>query len=562
MNNKAIPPNKLLDLVRENFDKVNLKVNLLLECSIKDFVILNDAFQNQFTTLESYSNSTNKYTDLLSESFDYEQISKMFQESLNSVKQSKVLLNKEAQSIKNLVEEHQFAGFSITNLKQDLGTLGLLFTNLKFEPELKFDYQSIKTCYKNIEICLNKHATTFKESINTMSGLYEQIDENLTNLIDKNTVDLESSFALITSLIAVKAGSEQQKEIIKEITEEKKSCTSEIITKLQFQDILRQKIEHIQSAHELITQKLFEEHKPENTLTSKQLSQIRDISSLQSAQLIHANTEYQTAVETILKRFSSLTKIASKFHSIWNHYCNTELNKLSDITTDLTANENILTKNSDDLINLNSQFLKLEKKIALSFNELSNKSSNNICDCTELNELENYFKSVTSISDNNKSFSPAEQFLLELNKFKNGYNKLIKHIEKLDRNRNNIHTSLAEKTVEIANINKKLHIELLSLINKLERFKEIKNPDFDKLNNNFGIDNVSYYKTFEKEVKEIIELHDSIISKIEVDKINPNEDNLSELRELYTMQSERNVHDNITHHNEETEDDENDVEFF
>ncbi len=562
MNNKAIPPNKLMDLVQSNFDKVNLKVNLLLECSIKDFVILNESFQNQFKTLESLSHSTNKYLDLLDKTLKDEEILSEFKRAITAIIQTKNTLDKETQAIKNLIEEYQFAGFNITNLKQDLGTLELLFTNLKFDPDLKFDYQAIKTCYKNIEVCLNKHATTFKESINAMSGLYEQIDYKLTTLIDKNAFDIETTFKLITSLFSLKTGSNKQVEIISEITEEKKSGTSEIITKLQFQDILRQKIEHIQSAHELITNKLFEEHDEATDLTSKQLSQIRDISSLQSAQLIHANTEYQTAVETILKRFSSLTKIANKFHSIWNHYCKIEINKLTEGIKHTKDKDNILLKNSEDLISLNSQFLKLEESITSSFAELSKKSNHHTCDGSDLKELENFFNPITCSSENSKSFTPVEQFFLELDKFKTDYDKLLKHIEQLNKNRNNIHTSFAEKTIEISNINNDLHNELLSLINKLELFNNIKSPDFDKLNTNFGIDKVSYYKTFEKEVKEIIDLHDSIISKIEIDKINPEEDNLSELRELYTMQSERNVHNNLTHQNKETEDDEDDVEFF
>ena len=98
-----------------------------------------------------------------------------------------------------------------------------------------------------------------------------------------------------------------------------------IITNLQYQDIIQQKIAHIQQTHRILSIKsmisAMREMKKQiikNVLVGS--VQIRDIAGLQAAQLIHANKEYQKAIEFISDRFlevgNEMTGISNLCHQL------------------------------------------------------------------------------------------------------------------------------------------------------------------------------------------------------------------------------------------------------
>ncbi len=69
---------------------------------------------------------------------------------------------------------------------------------------------------------------------------------------------------------------------------------------MQYQDIINQKINHIQKTHNNLykeTDRIFKLPKTFFNEKAKFFIQIRDIAGLQTVQLIHIDKEYKTAVE-------------------------------------------------------------------------------------------------------------------------------------------------------------------------------------------------------------------------------------------------------------------------
>jgi uncharacterized membrane protein len=63
---------------------------------------------------------------------------------------------------------------------------------------------------------------------------------------------------------------------------------------------------------------------------------------LQSAQLIHANQEYQKAVENILQRISTLKEVATSYKYIFNQVVKPEQKKFKYIVSTLNEELNLL----------------------------------------------------------------------------------------------------------------------------------------------------------------------------------------------------------------------------
>jgi len=165
--------------------------------------------------------------------------------------------------------------------------------------------------------------------------------------------------------------------LIKEKTTECSSCFAQIITNLQYQDIINQRVEHIQSSHqELIDDLELLERDFEHThihIKAKSFMRFRDITGLQTAQLIHTNKLYRLAIENIIQGFKDVTRILELLKKIYE--------KMDVISPNSKINNEISSKISE--LNQNSEldflnyvfFNNTCEAIIEGINEINNKTN-------------------------------------------------------------------------------------------------------------------------------------------------------------------------------------------
>ena len=557
---------KILEEAIIIFDEVNGKIDGLIDCSVKDFEILNTNFKSLFYNLQKLSESTAKVIHFI-EVIDNEETEKLFKK-YNSEKNENLLksLATNISALKKTDKNINYFLLILSNIKQDTSTTKLLVTNLKFDPIISADYTRLNDVLKNISktICENEEnliqiRTAVNDTIKfAEQGIYHNT-EVLTEYINKST---ES----INYIQKLGLEAKNHKPHLEELENKKASSTSEIITNLQFQDILRQQIEHIQTSHKEITTNLKSSHKEGEPLSDEELYKIRDINTLQSAQLIHANREYQNAVEIILHKINELTSIYNQYNSFWNQFCKPEGVKLQSLQPTF----------SELLTNLNSQFFSISlvfEKLNGYLNEINNNylslinpTNINIDIAKEIKTVQEIISSVDIPNSEKKEFTPISQINNELKKIHDSYLKLSNTYKDASKSIGNEKLFVVSHGDEIKSVK-----ESIKTIEKMNELFQDNTGSFNlhlqlQKTTNFSIEQVSYYKTFEKEIQEIIYLLDNLLANINLTRTDVDQDQLEHVKKLYTMESEREIHKIVTGNKHKDKDkkegDDSEVEFF
>lgn len=554
----------------EIFENVNSKISELIDCSVKDFEILNKNFKNYYSSLETISEASISFINFLIELKDDQEFNQLkTQSELSALKLNENISNF-LSSLKKLDEKLNYYLLILNNLNQDLSTIRLLFTNLKFEPLIETDNSIANKTINDIAKCLSLFESKILELRQVLHNTIKFTDEGFINALDLFTEQFESIKDSYNHISNLNKAANKHLTTLNKLEEKRKTSTSEIITNLQFQDILRQKIEHVQEAHYEITEDLRKAHKKNNALEPEELFKIRDITTLQSAQLIHSNQEYQSAVETILNKINELNTFLNKYQSTWNHFCKPERSKLQSIKSRLSEQLALLNTQCFSLTNIVEKFDSNLEILTVQINDLYNyleEGELKLCSFTELLEL---FNKLEEKYSGKEKFNAIKQLKSELNKFETEFGKLNKKLKKFNQE------FTQEKLRPIEGYKNEVRIiKVFSdknsqyFTNHLsEKINELFNtPVKIEPANSFNIKEVSYYNVFEKEISKIISLLDNLLLKINVNKTDIDLETLEHLRINYTMDSERKVHDLITQHKrkkpeEQTEEDENDVEFF
>lgn len=556
--------NKIVAESIEIFEDVNQKISGLIDCSVKDFDLLNSNFKNYYSNLQVISGASNDFLAFLSSISS----TSIFQGLKNQVETTSLSIydkvNNYLIELKNSNKKINYLILSLNNLTQDLSTIKLLFTNLKFDPLFNIDLTAIQSTSNTLSKCLsslhskvNKHQQGTTKKINYLE---EKIINNLELLIDQ-TKEIENVYKHISDSTS---NALKYSQTLNELEKKRLSSTSEIITKLQFQDILRQKIEHVQEAYEEITLDLKKAKEEESELKPEEQFKIRDIATLQSAQLIHSSQEYQSAVETILNRISELNTFLNNYQLVWNHFCKPGINKL------LTAKSKLVLL----LEKLGLQSNTLDVSSQKLFNSLKNKEKDTFFNsdedtCKEYEKLKELFTSIDAHYENDKQNSAYLQIKYEFDKFDKSFRKLHAQLKKFELP-SELSELISEKEIkdDFVKILKYIHSNT-EFFNKdlSQKIEELNNEAVNiEVSNGFDVEQVTYYKTFEKEIHEIIGLLDNLLTKISVKKADIDKDRLEHLKKIYTMESERKVHDiisgNISESENKTDEENNEIEFF
>jgi len=481
--------------------------------------------------------------------------------------------------------------FPIKSYSQNLMSLNYLIANLKISLSYSKDLnngnlddffnetekliESVKNITDSITNSLNKLSKVSKNSQNTIKELNGLNELNLESLLKE----------IQTTIELVNKKNEDNQKIVPKINdkiEDLQISNTEIIKKLQYQDIIRQKMEHIQNTHKDLISELAEFNDAESD--GKNLNEqvkcflrIRDISGLQAAQLIQANKEYQSAIEVIIDNFiligDTLQDITEDSQNVYS-YGKLNYSKMFERIDSYIDKGNILIERYDsESKTLDSELNTIHKKYVQSeenvhtFRKLSDKLDNSLKNLKdnieklfiEDNRLEKFnkqfFNLINETQENSQNLNSQFDVLFTLKNNVEGFINKTDHglLGEADFDKSKTDLKTLKKSGK--------QLELLIRNNNTECENAIKNIKA-------SISEIKYYEYFEQVIQEIISELNSVNYKLKVNKELDSiskEENLEKIKEYYTMQTEHNIHDKVAKGDEEIDFDINeddDIEFF
>lgn len=469
----------------------------------------------------------------------------------------------------------------LKSYKQNLITLKYLIANIKLnllyeknDTNIYDDLIQIETAVKEVIILLPE----FEEGL-------EKIKTNifLTLLAFKQYRDrsvLSSSIIMHQTNFCLDLLNAKHSNIVHqvvELREKTKSCSdnvSKIIVNLQFHDIIRQNIEHVQTANSKILDEVFNESDEEEVSFNK----IKDVTELQIAQLLHTNQKYQSAIETIIEQFSDIVNNLST--SIPTYRGREEINS----KLPFSYSEDDFVDGVEIINNLNITIEEFSKKIEVIkvlIDTINVRNSNIFDKYSSLNTIALNF--IDKYKNNEKFKDDFEKLLLHL-KNTQVFQKNQDVLKNVFDDMYNISDDFLN--IEIEDEKQKDFKEIIQVLGEnvtilVENLKNINNDVINKLTDNYkvsnslivdiryAVKNVKYYDYFEKVMENEIldklnQLNNQLSSEIKNDLGYDKKEFLSKFESNYTMQSERDIHNSInkTDNQKVANTDEDDVEFF
>jgi len=576
----------------KTFSEIDDKINDLHERSSADFLQLNDYLKdyykkttivskNAFNILETIAGK--KDIDLIEE---LETILKRLEECREKIKEDDSV---KIHILKDLTTRSNQLGIALRNIKQDLTTFRFLSTNYN----LISNYEEIEKKWNSELQEWENEMHSLHASLATIATQIDRFREQIVYNIDHLEIKIEKSLKIFINLskeikinIDLVHQKNQESKLQFPILKEKASSSSKsinnIITHLQYQDIIRQKIEHIQASHSGIVDDLNKAISQKNIEMSKipyDYQKIGDIAGLQAAQLLLVSKEYQNALDIITRNFQGLAEDLTTISNISSEFSykdnNSEITLLKQIRNKL--DEGIIMLDLNNFRGMNTEYLSAKRKlegIAASIKKEINEP------LAKLSRLGEQSKNGAS----NNSGKPSVEYHVtslarDINTKNNDICKQVDDLQKLSEDLSKI-DNLEDWGSQLEQDRIKLMVDISRILDTLDRDNEaldnvlIQNRDLnnyilEKIGN--VINKVDYYDYFESIVEQVISQLNSINYRLKPsfaeETREDKAENLKEVKSTYTMESERIVHDQIVSGTEDMENPElqkpeDDIEFF
>jgi hypothetical protein len=561
------------------FIQIDERLVSLHECSANDFSQLNKDFKNLFNQLKVVSENIHDISEFFNqkESVDLFSKIKLFCNNLYSeLIDYKYQAAKTNDFISKLSEQLELLFFPVKNSLQNLMILRYLFTNLKIliptnvvnKKEIQLREKEINLISEKISRNLNSIQSISSTSYSTNEPDINKLGVLLLNII-KKTDNLEKRYI----------GNRDCFVELKKKKLDAESNISDIVKKLQYHDIIRQKMEHIQKTHQDLIDELnmfdYSDNDEKHLIEkAKFFLKIRDVAGIQAAQLIQANSEYQSAIETIVNNFVLVLDNIEILRNTCKENHNEEFQNLNihrEIVDEIEIAKKIYGKELENCKTLTLEILNAEKQI-----EKAEKFVKGLQDLVNefFNEIEVHVELILKETSNDESVQKTiAQINNVINELKSNVELLSDIIKKLnffknntseiaDGNKNMIHSIDFNKIKEYVALLKKSRDKIDE---KLEENKLIGSSSLKQIKK--SISEIKYYDFFEKVIEEITRELNTINYKLKEGSEFEDEtlsDNLNMLKEYYTVETEHSIHEQLAKGediNVESKDD-GEIEFF
>ncbi len=569
------------------FEDVDQKIQDLHQCSADDFLGLNAKFKNFYKESKSVSSDATTLLAL----FSHEQNEQLKEEltagrtelqlSLDSMKEQQY---ETLRLVHDLGDAMSAYLFPLRHINNEFGILNmeLIALEVSFRTALlqnNFDTVGFRQMIRDWEEFVYDITETKKLS----QSFLEECEYSLHHIELIGGRGLRSLVTLTElteqGLILFDAKQKESNQNLPAIRAKSDSVAksiADVITSLQYQDIIRQKMEHIQQAHVKLLDDLqqIDLDKSPNAWTQV-LVQVRDISALQAAQLLATNKEYQAAIEAIALHFRTIAKEMTSVASI----CRSTMNDNDDREQRSTITDLVdRFKRADALLaRVLEVFPECSREVLLIRDGAS------MLQKRIGGHVETFFRLSTQVevmlSPYRKTLGRHfEHYMLQVDEMLSTMRRnmesvsvqnaiLIKSIEGLGRYAKKLAES--ELLWDYVQLNvKRSH----SLSERLLNTEQESNALLRKIETTCrsisdetqaALAAVRYYDFFENVIAEIVRGLSSMSSRICAEVDVAEHGDMSAVRDLYTMESERKIHDQFTGTNEEEAPaDDDDLELF
>ncbi len=573
---------------------IDVKITALNESSAKDFLTLNSNLKENYKLADKISGNAKQLFDILAGKDRNYLLKKLetfhtglkfqidgFADSV--AKGSKVLENIQSAfnsmfiPVKNFNQNLMTMNFLLANLKLNLTYLNHEDIVINKSDELIGKIKSIKEIYD-----------VFDNKMNKIKALSSSMQDFFSHLKEQQTVTLETILEQIQSSVTILTAKYHEASIQMPLLTKKSEAyfdnVSKIITNLQFHDIIRQKMEHVQNTHkEIINELNAFDFKDTNASLAEHTSkflQIKDIAGVQVAQLIHTNQEYQDAIEKITINFleigDDMKAVSEMCTSFSGHHPHKGGSHFREIEANLEKSLELINKFGTDgeifshkvktiveaISNLKGDALKIENECSFIKGTLNTVFELINYDDKKLPEINKLSKQVSELSKSIRSELEAMQKF-----FLNAEDETV-ILETLVENNfeSKFSANLQKFSESIFSIVKILNSDNAQVEEILKENGEIGNQLAVDIQT--SIEKVKYYDFFEQVIEEIILELNNIYLTIKSDSMSKSEDqaiDLESLKKRYTMQSQRTIHERVLNEiddNTSSESEEEDIEFF
>jgi len=539
-NEKTI--NSLILIIKE----INNEIDFLIKTSSEDFLALHSNFTYIYKFISDLITGIKSETDFYSD----EENLKFIREAQKMMR----MLNKESgrdnRYIQKLIEIYNNLERTLdclflaaNNFNQDLKTLKLLSANLKLDPvTLHLAY----ALDRQIRI-ISQSSANFIYQIKLLLDEIKKSKSALHSFNNSNTDPVSSVANNIARMVDLFGMTYKKcndfKPLLKEMIKRSSESSSAIITQLQYQDIVKQKIEHIEQAYNEIIKKLENISEPENAENSDIIAfllQLKDISELQASQLVFANKEYQNALQIINEKYLDLIELVDKILKRYRNACSGQ------------PEENAYNKNTgikpiqyevSGLINT------IDSILSININTISEKM--HLFQDTLLLQKNTCRDIAAVISANNDQKAKTGNVI---------YNQVHKVVDNLEKNNELLEYHLSDCLEQSSNIEwlKQKMYAILSLeaetINKYNSrhigSSRVMPEDLKELPGDLikTVQEVKYYRVFNLEIEKIIDRLNKIAEVIQVEVTLQESDNqeVELLKKRYTVGSEHIIHNEFS----------------
>ncbi|MBN1253063.1 MAG: hypothetical protein JXR51_13040 [Bacteroidales bacterium] len=570
---------------------IDVKITALNESSSKDFLLLNSNLKDNSKIANDISGNANKLFEILAGKDRNYLLKKLDSFHLGLKLQIDDFLNsviKAAKILDSMQVTLNAMFIPVKNFNQNLMTLNFLFANLKlnlsYNPDKTEIIQKIDKVIIEIKIIKDTY-DSFNEKNNKVKVIVKSVLNFFNEFKEQQNYTLEAILEQIKSSVTILTAKHQeasvQMPILAKKTENYFENVSKIITNLQFHDIIRQKMEHVQQTHKEIIDELndfdYKDKKTELTEQTKKFLKIRDIAGIQVAQLIYTNQEYQDAIEKITKNFMEIGEdmkvISSMCTSFSGHNPIFGITHFREIENKLEKSVELINQfaiNGEEfdikISNVKDTFIDIKNDLEKTCESRKNFKTNfdeiieELCrDASVYPELKKLKKQIVEINLN------IEEELSQTKKyFEKNYDELYL-LETLSNayKENNFKSNLKQLSENIYSIVNILNENNSSIENILKQNGQLGSKL--ALDIQSSIEKVKYYDFFEKVIEEIIlELNNiylTIRDDASVTKLEESHESLDKIKERYTMESQRIIHGNVLNEDLDSENDD-EIEFF
>lgn len=552
------------------FNHVDEQILELHRCSSDDFLGLNAKFKGFYKEAKGISTSAGALFLLFSEGANRKLISELedFYESLVRSQQQLSKLMDGSLSIMGAMRKTATALYlPFRNLSQNGSTLGLILANISLGYKGRLVSVGVDEAKLNGLVSeVDDFVALSLRSIKKLQQFSQRLDEVQTEVSRLRETAVHGVESVIEDvhygLILFAEKHEESQMRIPQITSKTDSCSKSIagiITNLQYQDIIRQKMEHIQSAHQGLMNEL-ESLKAKPSTDSeywiKMLVQIRDISALQSAQLVATNREYQSAIETIARHFRDIATDMEQISGL----CHDSLRAsgesgsataITDLLGRLKRSGKTLSELSSCVPTLRSDLKDLTEVMrdVLSHAEIRSERYRAMCrSARELHarllqgsssggNLQEMLGQMSSVLEDLETFQAAvtadhaglSTQRAELEKYQSqleGEMPLWKGFSEGAERMHMIALSLAQTEREST-----------ALLGRIQSMSEKVSHDTHQ-----ALEGIRYYDFFERVIDDIISGLNALSVRIKLEVSGDVSSDLERLRSLYTMESEHSIH--------------------